>query len=144
MTVSKDTRKNENENILFFYSMDETLTSLFEALCYRIEELKAKNPSLDMEDVERGAILIQSYLDGFKTYTSDPPKENASPTLPNMSYEELCKLTRPPRTTEKGYLGPTPLMVRYAEDQDNKRARRVDVVIKIGKDMEKNKDKSYF
>jgi hypothetical protein len=61
-----------------------------------------------------------------------------------MSYEELCKLTRPPRTTEKGYLGPTPLMVRYAEDQDNKRARRVDIVIQYGKDMDKNKDKPYF
>ena len=46
--------------------MDETLTSLFEALCYRIEELKLKNPELDMEEVERGAIYIQSFLDGFK------------------------------------------------------------------------------
>ena len=126
--------------------MDETLVSLFEALCYRIEELKLKNPALDMEEVERGAILIQSYLDGFKTYAVELPKEpsDISSPLPDISYEELCKLTRPPRITEKGHLGPSSEMIRYAEAQDNKRARRVDVVIKIGKDLEKNKDKPYF
>lgn len=124
--------------------MDDTLTSLFEALCYRIEELKAKNPSLDMADVERGAILIQSYLDGFKTYLIDSPKENTSSELPDMSYEELCKLTRPPRITEKGHMGPTPLMARYAENEDNRRARRVDIVIQYGKNMDKNKDKPFF
>jgi hypothetical protein len=126
--------------------MDETLSSLFEALCYRIEELKLKNPLLDMEEVECGAILIQSYLDGFKTYSVEVPSEpnDTSPPLPEMSYEELCKLTRPPRITEKGHIGPSPLMVRYAEQQDNKRARRVDIVIQYGKEMDKNKDKTYF
>lgn len=132
--------KNEIQNIFFFY-MDETLTSLFESLCYRIEELKLKNPTLEMEEVERGAILIQSYLDGFKTYAIEAPK---SPALPDMSYEELCKLTRPPRITEKGHIGPTPLMIKYAEEQDNKRARRVDIVIQYGKEMDKNKDKPFF
>lgn len=131
-------------NSILFYTMDETLTSLFEALCYRIEELKLKNPSLDMEDVERGAILIQSYLDGFKTYTIEEPVQSVSPSLPEMSYEELCKLTRPPRITEKGHMGPTSLMARYAENEDNKRARRVDIVIQYGKNMDKNKDKPFF
>jgi hypothetical protein len=124
--------------------MDETLTSLFEALCYRIEELKLKNPDLNMEDVERGAILIQSYLDGFKTYTIEESKESTSPTLPEMSYEELCKLTRPPRITEKGHIGPTTRMSQYAEAEDNKRARRVDVIIKYAKELDKNKDKPFF
>jgi|Laugrespbdmm15sd_2_1035082.scaffolds.fasta_scaffold31169_2 hypothetical protein len=124
--------------------MDETLTSLFEALCYRINELKAKNPTLDMEEVERGAILIQSYLDGFKTYAIEEPIQSVSPALPDMSYEELCKLTRPPRITEKGSVGPAHHMVRYAEEQDNRRARRVDIVIQYGKYMDKNKDKPYF
>jgi hypothetical protein len=124
--------------------MDQTLTSLFEALCYRIEELKMKNPELDMEDVERGAILIQSYLDGFKTYTVEESKEAPSPTLPEMSYEELCKLTRPPRITEKGHIGPTVRMSQYAEAEDNKRARRVDVVIKYAKELDKEKDKPFF
>jgi hypothetical protein len=126
--------------------MDETLVSLFESLCYRIEELKIKNPGLEMDEVERGAILIQSYLDGFKVYAVEVPKEpiDIAPLLPDMSYEELCKITRPPRITEKGHIGPSREMIRYAEAQDNKRARRVDVVIKIGKEMEKNKDKPYF
>lgn len=96
-----------------------------------------------MDEVERGAILIQSYLDGFKTYAVELPKE-PSDIAPDMSYEELCKITRPPRITEKGHLGPSREMIRYAEEQDNKRARRVDVVIKIGKEIEKNKDKPYF
>lgn len=124
--------------------MDETLTNLFELLCYRIEELKSKNPDLDMEDVDRSAILIQSYLDGFKTYTIDPPKENIPLSLPEMSYEELCKLTRPPRITEKGHVGPSHLMAKYAEDQDNKRARRVDVLIQYGKEIDKKKNKPFF
>lgn len=124
--------------------MDEILTSLFESLCYRIQELKANNPTLDMEEVERGAILIQSYLDGFKTCTIDPPKENTPSILPEMSYEEICKLTRPPRITERGHIGPTRLMAIHAEEQDNKRARRVDIVIQYGKDMDKKKDKPFF
>lgn len=124
--------------------MDETLTSLFEALCYRIEELKLKNPELDMEEVERGAILIQSYLDGFKTYAIEVSPQSTSPPLPDMSYEELCKLTRPPRITEKGHMGPTPQMARYAEAEDNKRARRVDIVIQYGRDLDKNKHKPFF
>jgi hypothetical protein len=124
--------------------MDETLTSLFEALCYRIEELKLKNPELDMEEVERGSILIQSYLDGFKTYSIEEPLQTTSPPLPEMSYEELCKLTRPPRITEKGHIGPTARMSQYAEAEDNKRARRVDVVIKYAKELDKDKDKPFF
>lgn len=120
--------------------MDQTLVDLFQALSYRIEELKAKNPDLDMEDVQRGAILIQSYLDGFKTYTLDPE----SPPLREITYEEICKITRPPRTIPEGHLGPSIQMSKYAEALDNKRARRVDIVIKYGKDLEKNKDKPYF
>ena len=126
--------------------MDETLTSLFESLCYRIEEFKLKNPALDMEEVERGVILIQSYLDGFKTYSPEVPIEpdKTSSLIPEMSYEELCKATRPPRITEKGHVGPSSEMIRYAEECDNKRARRVDIVIQYGKDLDKNKNNSYF
>jgi hypothetical protein len=124
--------------------MDDTLASLFESLCYRIEELKIKYPDIDMEDVDRSAILINSYLDGFKKYSIEVPEEPVEVQMPEMSYEDLCKLTRPPRITEKGHIGPSRTMVQYAEEQDNKRARRVDLIIKIGKDIEKNKHKPFF
>lgn len=124
--------------------MDQTLVSLFEALCSRIDELKKQNPSLDMEDVERGAILIQSYLDGFKIYTPKEPVIQPPPPLQQMSYEDICKLTRPPRTTPEGHAGPSYLMAKYADSEDNRRARQVDAIIQYGKELDKNKNKPFF
>ncbi len=65
-------------------------------------------------------------------------------SLPEISYEDLCKMTRPPRITPTGHLGPVYSMVRYAEEEDNKRAREVDNVIQYGKELDKNKDKPFF
>ena len=124
--------------------MDQTLVSLFEALCSRIDELKKRNPDLDIEDVERGVILIQSYLDGFKIYTPKEPVIQQPPPVQQMSYEDICKLTRPPRITPEGHAGPSYLMARYADSEDNRRARQVDALIKYGKELEKNKNKPFF
>lgn len=125
--------------------MDEILETLFGELCKRIEECQEKNPTIDMSDVTRGSILIQSYIDGFnnKPLPKEEPVDNL-PRLLDMSYEELCKLTRPPRVTPKGHVGPLHSMVRYAEEEDNKRARIVDDVIRHGKQLDKNKDKPFF
>ena len=124
--------------------MDETLTNLFEVLCSRIEELRLKNPSLDMEEVDRISILIQSYLDGFKIFTEVPEQKDAVTHLPELSFEELCKLTRPPRNTPKGSIGPSQRMVLYAEKKDTMRAKRVDRVIKMAKDIEARKHIPFF
>lgn len=119
--------------------MDQTLANLFEVLCYRLEELKAKNPELEMEDVERSCILIHSYLDGFKT-TAEPEKQ----TLPQMSYEGLCNFLRAPRVLPKGHVGPTKQMIREAERVERENARCVDRVIQIGKDIDSKKQVPYF
>jgi hypothetical protein len=119
--------------------MDQTLANLFEVLCCRLEELKAKNPQLEMEDVDRSCVLIHSYLDGYKT-TSQPEKE----TLPQMSYEELCNFLRVPRDIPKGHIGPTKQMVREAERVEKENSRRVDRVIQIGKDIDSRKKVPFF
>lgn len=121
--------------------MDEILGTLFDELSRRIKDCQEKNPLVDMDDVARSCLLIQSYIDGFN---NKPFPVDGTPLLPNMSYEELCKLTRPPRITPKGHLGPAYSMIHYAEDNDNRRARRVDQIIQKGKELEKNKDKPFF
>ena len=121
--------------------MDETLGILFGELCQRIKECREKNPLIDMDDIERSCVLIQSYMDGFSNKT--PPIEDP-PSLPDISYEETCKLTRSPRLTPKGHLGPAYAMIQYAEQCDNRRARRVDEVIRKGKELNKNTNKPFF
>jgi hypothetical protein len=117
--------------------MDEVLETLFGELCQRIKDCREKNPLIDMCDIERSCLLIQSYIDGL---TDKPlPVEKEPSSLPNMSYEELCKLTRPPRVTPRHHIGPTYSMSRYAEEKDNRRARRVDDVIRMGKQLDKHK-----
>lgn len=126
--------------------MDETLEIFFGELCQRIKDCREKNPLVDMDDIERICVLIQSYMDGFSNNTlplAEEPKEDP-PSLPDMSYEETCKLTRSPRLTPKGYIGPSYAMIQYAEQCDNRRARRVDEVIRKGNELNKNMDKSFF
>jgi len=124
--------------------MDEILETLFGELCQRIKDCQEKNPLIDMDDIERSCILIQSYMDGLnKKPLEEPPKEDP-PSLPDMSFEELCKLTRPPRVTPKGHLGPAYTMIHYAEERDNRHARRVDEVIRKGKELDKNRHKPFF
>jgi hypothetical protein len=114
--------------------MDEILGTLFDKLCLSIKDCHERNPSIDMNDIMRTSVLIQSYIDGLnKPLDKDDPQ-----SFPDMSYEELCKLTRPPRRTPKGYLGPTHSMSHFAEEEDNKRARKVDAIIRYGKNIEKN------
>ena len=130
--------------------MDEILETLFGELCQRIKDCREKNPLIDIDDIERSSILIQSYIDGLNNKPlpleeelKEQPKEHP-PSLPDMSYEELCKLTRPPRVTPRGHLGPAYTMIRYAEERDNRHARRVDEVIQKGKDLDKNRNKPFF
>lgn len=120
--------------------MDETLKILFDELCLRIEELQKKNPEVNTDTLMRSCVMIQSYIDGFSK--EEEPKE-APQSLPDISYEQLCKLTRPPRITPRGHLGPAYTMTRYAEEEENKRARIVDDVIRQGKELDKNK-KPFF
>jgi hypothetical protein len=122
--------------------MDDILGTLFDELCQRIKDCKEKNPLIDMDDIERSCILIQSYINKPLSVEEEPKED--PPSLPDMSYEELCKLTRPPRITPKGHLGPAYTMVRYAEKEDTRRARMVDDVIRHGKQLDKNKDKPFF
>jgi hypothetical protein len=112
--------------------MDEILETLFDELCKRIKECKEKNPLIDMDNIERSCILIKSYINKDISVKEDP-----SP-LPYMSYEEVYKLIRLPRITPKGHLGPAYTMIRYAEEEDNKRARRVDYIIQYGKKVQEN------
>lgn len=126
--------------------MDNVLEVMFGELSKRIQECQEKNPTIDMSNITRSSILIQSYIDGFNNkpfFIEEEPKD-PPPQLSNMSYEELCKLTRPPRITPKGHLGPVTSMCCYAEEEDNKRAREVDIIIQYGKELEKNKDKPFF
>ena len=126
--------------------MDEVLETLFGELCKRIEECQEKNLTIDMTDITRCSILIQYYIDGFNNnpLPKEPYPSRENHPLPDMSYEELCKLTRPPRITPTGHIGPVSSMSRYAEGEDNKRAREVDTIIQYGKELEKNKDKPFF
>lgn len=126
--------------------MDQVLETLFGELSMRIEKCQEKNPDIDMSDIIRYTILIKSYIDGFnnKPLQNELDTSRDNHSLPYLSYEELCKLTRPPRVTPKGHLGPAYSMVHYAEDSDNRRARIVDDVIRDAKELEKNKDKPFF
>lgn len=90
-----------------------------------------------MEGLKSSSILIQSYMESFK-------KEPTVELLPKMTYEELSDFLRKPRITPKGHAGPTPAMVRSAEKLDRENARRVDRVIKIGKDLETQSQKPFF
>jgi len=125
--------------------MDNVLEVLFGELSKRIQECQDNNPTIDMSDITRSSILIQSYIDGFNNKPF-PVNKEAKPLqqLPNISYEEICKLTRPPRITPKGHVGPVISMSRYAEEEDNKRAREVDTIILYGKELDNNKDKPFF
>ena len=97
--------------------MDQVLETLFGELSMRIEECQEKNPTIDMSEITRGILLIQSYIDGFNTKPLEKQEQvDTLPQLLDMSYEELCKLTRPPRLTPKGHLGPVYSMCRYAEE----------------------------
>ncbi len=126
--------------------MDEILGILFGELCQRIKECREKNPLIDMDDIERSCILIESYIDGFSNNTSPLEEETKQdpPLLLAMSYEEQCKITRPPRLTPKGHIGPAYTMIKYAEECDNRRARTVDEVIRKGKELDKNRGKPFF
>ena len=139
----KATLKNEKKDEPFF-SMDDTLVVLFGELCKRLEECQAKNPGVDVEDITRVGIMIQSYLDGFKREPILTTRVPERELLPDMSYEEITNYTRAPRVTPKGQLGPTKEMVEYAIRIEKENARRVDRVIRLGKEMDANKDKPYF
>jgi len=107
--------------------MDEILEILFGELCQRIKECREKNPLVDMAHIEHICVLIQSYI---------PPHEKPKQ---DISYEDLSKITRTPRMIPKGHLGPSYSMIRYAEEEDNKRARRVDYIIQYVKKLQENK-----
>lgn len=126
--------------------MDEILETLFGELCQRIKDCREKNPLIDMDDIERSCILIQSYIDGLTNKPLPLEEEPKAPpsSLPHMSFEELCKLTRPPRVTPRGHLGPAYTMIHYAEETDNRQARIVDEIIQKGKDLDKNRTKPFF
>lgn len=131
-----------------FFSMDEILVLLLNNLSETIRECQEKNPSIDMTDINQKVFLIECYLDGFKTYAlpevPEVPQVPEVPEVPEMSFEELCKLTRPPRITPKGHIGPAHAMIRFADNQDLVDARRVDRVIKMGKEMDLRKNIPYF
>jgi hypothetical protein len=129
--------KNEHY-ILLFFGMDDTLIILFGELSLRIKECQEKNPHVDMTHVMRMCILIQSYLDGFIE-----PSEELTP-LPQMTYAETCELACSPRITPEGHIGPTPAMVKYAENVDRENIDRVDRLIQYGKELEINKDTPFF
>lgn len=118
--------------------MDKTLETLFIELCSRIDECANKNPLVDMEDIKLSSILIKTYIDGFKVF-ADVEEE-----VPEISYEQLCELTRAPRGIPKGHAGPTRAMVKEAVNNDKERALRFERVVKKGKEMEATKDKPYF
>jgi hypothetical protein len=118
--------------------MDTTLVSLFEELCSRIDQCADKNPSVDMEDIKRSSLLIKTYLDGFKVF-ADVEEE-----VPEMAYEQLCELIRPPRVIPKGHAGPTQAMLKEAVNNDKELALRFERVIQKGKEMEASKHKPYF
>jgi hypothetical protein len=118
--------------------MDATLVSLFEELCSRIDQCADKNPSVDMDDIKRSSLLIKTYLDGFKVF-ADVEEE-----VPEMAYEQLCKLIRVPRVIPKGHVGPTRAMIKEAVNNDKEDALRFERVIKKGKEMEATKNKPYF
>jgi hypothetical protein len=61
-----------------------------------------------------------------------------------MSYEELCNLLRAPRVLPEGHVGPTKQMIREAERVEKENSRRVDRVIKIGKDIDSKKSLPFF
>jgi hypothetical protein len=121
--------------------MDDTLVILFGELCRRIEECQEKNPALDLDDLMRSCLLIQSYLDGFK---KEAVSEEKPVMLSPIMYEEISILTRPPRVIPKGHVGPSQYMARYAEEHDNINAKLVDNIIQYGKDLENNKNVPFF
>lgn len=109
--------------------LDITIVNyLLNELKYSIECFKKKNPKLDVTEIVYAQVILEEYVKVADT----------------TEYEEICKVTRPPRSIPSGQIGPSKAMKQYAEMEELKNDMRIDRVIAIGKELDKNQDVPYF
>jgi hypothetical protein len=118
----------------------EVLIDLFARLKKELHLLNSKCVLMDamginhLEKVMEASNAMDRYIDSFKQ-----TEECIIPV--GLTYEQAYfNLTATPRK----HYGPSIAMRKYAAAQEKKSLDKIDNVIQLGKELEKNKDKPYF
>jgi hypothetical protein len=99
-------------------------------LKYLLSELK-----YSIDQLRDNKVSINKVSDAFNVL------ETYIKMADNVDYDDICRTSRPPRIID---IGPSVAMKKYVEMENIKKTIRMNSVISIGKELDKNKDVPYF